>query len=186
MTYLDGSIIELPHTEKFEKEYGTYVNQHKTLRITVRVLMLCDVLNEMVIDGLLKKFGTGEREMRDDLILYERLSVFRYSVFMPLYFRRWGIQTRYDVLKNCLRLENFSGLSEIVIQQDFFITLIISNMEALLREEVNKEVKAKYIVRKYQVNISACVNLLRDKIIDLLLGQTPQNRLFDKNIYSKH
>lgn len=42
---VDGSIIELPHTEMFEKQYGTYGNQHKTLRITARVSILYDVLN---------------------------------------------------------------------------------------------------------------------------------------------
>ena len=101
------------------------------------------------------------------------------SVFISLYFKRWGIETRYDVLKNSLRIENFSGLSEIVIQQDFFITLLIANMEALLREQVNKEVKVKYPFRKYeyQVNISASVSLLRDKVADLLLGQYPQKVL---------
>ena len=283
---VDGSIIELPHTEEFEKEYGTYANQYKTLRITARVSILYDVLNEMVIDGLLEKFGTGEREMAlshsdqasiNDLILYDRgypsfdfifehqqrgvdfvmrakvgwnnvvkafvksgletqqvaimiadnepikdklynyktkikirlvrvilssgevevlitslLDEIKYpnSVFKPLYFKRWGIETRYDVLKNSLRIENFSGLSEIVIQQDFFITLLIANVEALLRGEVNKEVKVKYPLRKYeyQVNISVCVNLLRDKITDLLLGQNPQKvldyltKVFTQNI----
>ena len=52
-------------------------------------------------------------------------------------------------------------------------------MEALLREQVNKEVKVKYPFRKYeyQVNISASVSLLRDKVADLLLGQHPQKVL---------
>lgn len=63
-------------------------------------------------------------------------------------------------------------------------------MEALLREEVNKEIKVKYPLRKYeyQVNISVCVNLLRDKITDLLLGRNPQKvldyvtKIFTQNI----
>lgn len=112
------------------------------------------------------------------------------SVFMPLYFKRLGIETRYDVLKNSLRIENFLGLSEIVIQQDFFITLLIANMEALLREEVNQVVKVKYPFRKYeyQVNISACIHLLRDRMVDLLLGNKPQEildylaKIFAQNI----
>ena len=272
---VDGSIIELPHTEWLEQKYGTYANQYKTLRITARVSILYDVLNEMVIDGSLEKYSTGERTMAlshlgqassNDIILYDRgypsfdfifehqqrtidfvmraqvgynnvvkefvksglesqladimiahnepikgklynyktkirvrlvrvelssgeievlitslLEELKYpnSIFKTLYFKRWGIETRYDVLKNSLRIENFSGLSEIVILQDFFITLLVANMEALLREEVNKEVQINYPDRKYeyQVNICACVNLLRDKITDLLLGQQPQKIL---------
>lgn len=94
-------------------------------------------------------------------------------VFISIYIKRWGIEIRYDVLKNSFLIEHFSGLSEIVIPQDFFITLLIVNMEVLLREQVNKEVKVKnhFVNMSMNVNISTCVSLLRDKIADLILGQ---------------
>lgn len=81
MLAVEESIIELPHTDIFEKEYCTYAIQYKTTRITARVSILYDVLNEMVIDGLLEKFGTSERTMAlshleracdGDLVLYDR------------------------------------------------------------------------------------------------------------------
>ena len=34
-----------------------------------------------------------------------------YEQFMPLYFRRWPVETKYDILKNKLELCNFTGCS---------------------------------------------------------------------------
>jgi Transposase DDE domain len=281
---VDGSIIELPQTEALEKEYGTFCN-HQQKRVSARVSILYDVLNEMIIDGILGKISVGERSMaclhlaqasNNDLILYDRgypsfdfifehqqkeidfvmrvrvgwsnvvksfvasglasqeveimvgknesvkdkaydhqtkikvrlirvvlltgevevlmsslldEKLYPSSLFSTLYFYRWGIETRYDVLKNALRIENFSGLSELVIEQDFFITLLIANMEALLRDEVNQQLKVCFKERQYEykVNISACVSLLRDKITELLLGQQPQEVLeYLKKVFSQH
>jgi|AntAceMinimDraft_11_1070367.scaffolds.fasta_scaffold307699_1 hypothetical protein len=56
--------------------------------------------------------------------------------------------------------------------QDFYITLLV----ALLREDVNQQIQQKYNHRQhhYQVNITVSVSLLREKIVDLLLGKQPQ------------
>jgi len=44
---------------------------------------------------------------------------YTYECFKALYFKRWGIETYYDRLKNILNLENFSGLTNQAILQDF-------------------------------------------------------------------
>ena len=49
--------------------------------------------------------------------------------FKDLYFKRWGIETYYDILKNRLSLENFTGTSTISVLQDFYATIFISNLE---------------------------------------------------------
>ena len=282
---VDGSIIELPHTQALEQEYGTYANQHHTLRVNAKISTLYDVLNEIVLDGLLGKYKDGERDLallhlshtkQNDLLLYDRgyasfdfifehqqratdflmrvkvgwsnqvktfvasgldsqqidlrvaknepikdklynhqtvisvrfvrvtlptgeievlitslLDEMEYpsSIFKWLYFQRWKIETRYDILKNVLRLENFSGLSETVILQDFYIILLIANIEAILRDEVNQEIKKIKVgcQYEYKVNISACVSLLRDKIVDLLLGQEPQKMLnYLSKVFANH
>jgi hypothetical protein len=55
----------------------------------------------------------------------------------------------------------------------------VANLEALLREEVNQQIQQKYNHRQhhYQVNITVSVSLLREKIVDLLLGKNPQQTL---------
>jgi IS4 transposase len=47
-----------------------------------------------------------------------------------LYYLRWGVEIEYDVLKNTLEIENFSGRTETAIRQDFHIHIIASNMLA--------------------------------------------------------
>ena len=133
------------------------------------------------------ELSTGEIEVLITSLLDE--ANFESAIFKELYFKRWGIETRYDVLKNTLQLEHFSGTSQVVIEQDFYITLLIANMEALLREEVNQQIKQKYKHRKhqYQVNISACVGLLREKITDLLLGKHPKQVLdYLTTVFAQH
>jgi hypothetical protein len=78
---IDGSIIELPHTAELEQEYGTYANQHKTLRVQARVSLLYDVLNDLVLDGQLGRYKDGERVLAEshlavlnpgNLVMYDR------------------------------------------------------------------------------------------------------------------
>lgn len=58
---IDGSTINLPVTKDTVKVYGTYNNQKKTDDVVIaRVSVLYDVLNDIVIDGLLKPFSQGE------------------------------------------------------------------------------------------------------------------------------
>lgn len=49
--------------------------------------------------------------------------------FKELYFKRWGIETKYDTVKNQLQLEAFSGQRPITIMQDFHITFFLSNLQ---------------------------------------------------------
>ena len=43
------------------------------------------------------------------------------SRFQELYFLRWGLEEKYDVVKNKLELPNFTGRTVNVLYQDFWI-----------------------------------------------------------------
>ena len=45
-----------------------------------------------------------------------------------LYYCRWNIELSYDVLKNKLHIENFSGYNQIAIEQDFYAQILLYNM----------------------------------------------------------
>jgi hypothetical protein len=36
---------------------------------------------------------------------------------------RWGIEMKYDELKDRLQIENFTGTTKIAIEQDFYSTI---------------------------------------------------------------
>ncbi len=95
--------------------------------------------------------------------------------FAALYGRRWGVETCYDVLKNVLVLENFSGYSQQAIEQDFYCCLFLLNLKALLAEEVEQELQARYGHRqhRYQLNTAVALSLLKGQVVELFIDQEP-------------
>lgn len=58
---VDGSTVELPANEGMKAIYGTHNNQYKVEDVVIgRVSVLYDVLNDMVLDGLLRPTAQGE------------------------------------------------------------------------------------------------------------------------------
>lgn len=97
-----------------------------------------------------------------------------------LYHMRWGIETKYDELKNKIMIENFSGLSDIAIRQDFYASMFLSNLAGVAvydnREEVNaahNNPQNKYI---YQQNLNVTIGILRDNVIELVLVDSDRKR----------
>jgi hypothetical protein len=70
---VDGSTINLPMTDELVKRYGTFNNQKKTNDVVIgRVSVLYDVLNEIVLDGLLRPFSEGEVPLCREHFKYAR------------------------------------------------------------------------------------------------------------------
>lgn len=89
--------------------------------------------------------------------------------FKELYALRWGIELYYDVLKNRLSLENFTGLSSLAIKQDFYATVFLTNYEAMLVYDSNIELQDKQKENKYaqQVNKAVSFNAIKHKSFDI-------------------
>jgi len=89
--------------------------------------------------------------------------------FKELYALRWGIELYYDVLKNRLSLENFTGLTSLAIKQDFYATIFLTNYEALLVYDTNLELQDKKKDNKYaqQVNKAISFNVIKHKAFDI-------------------
>jgi len=109
--------------------------------------------------------------------------------FKELYYKRWGVEKEYDVLKNTLEIENFSGKTETAIKQDFYIHMIASNILAasfweaqeLVDAERNSKDDNKY---EYKVNIAQAASVLRDYLIPAILANSPRKR--DKLLNKMH
>lgn len=58
---VDGSTVNLPKTKELQEQYGFCNNQKTTNDVVIgRVSVLYDVLNDIVLDGLLRPFSQGE------------------------------------------------------------------------------------------------------------------------------
>ena len=106
--------------------------------------------------------------------------------FKWLYQQRWGIGTKYNDLKNTLEIENFTGYSEIAILQDFYATVLLSNMVAVMAFELRDAVKAAHSSSEnayaYKQNIRATISELKRNVIEMLITDSRLQRevLFQK------
>lgn len=105
---------------------------------------------------------------------------FKKLEFEELYFKRWPIETKYNTIKNKLKLETFSGRTLISVQQDFYATIFLANLVNITKviaddsiKEMNKEKDLKY---DYQVNESMLIGHLKNRLIKCLLIQNNRRR----------
>jgi Transposase DDE domain len=66
-----------------------------------------------------------------------------YEESKNLYFKRWGIEVKYDELKNKWEIENFSGEKPLLIEQDFHATMLVSNLASLFEQETEDKLRNK-------------------------------------------
>lgn len=102
------------------------------------------------------------------------------SEFKDLYFKRWRVEVKYDVVKNKLEMPCFGGFSENVIMQDFWISMYLANMAAIAKHEADNKIKEerkdkdnKY---EYQANVNTLIGSLRDKLADAVFSRNPAQR----------
>lgn len=102
------------------------------------------------------------------------------SEFKELYFKRWRIEVKYDVVKNKLELPCFGGFSENVIMQDFWISMYLANMAAIAKNEADAKIeevrKDKNNKHEYQANVNTLIGSLRDKLADAVFSRNPAHR----------
>ena len=127
--------------------------------------------------------SSGETE-----ILFTSLNDTKYGVedFKTLYFMRWPIETKYDILKKKLEIENFSGRLVDNIRQDFYATMVLTNLAAdffwAAQAEVENEHEQKENKYHYQVNLNHAIGVFKDLLIKTLLEEDGKKRgeMFDK------
>ena len=98
------------------------------------------------------------------------------EIFRDLYFKRWGIETNYNRLKSNIHVEEFSGLTEIAIRQDFFANVLINNLQSIIaldsKEEMDEENKDnKY---EYKINRNLSLGFMKDRIVEILTSNNPK------------
>lgn len=118
-------------------------------------------------------------------------TTFTVDTFRELYFLRWGIEGRYKEIKVSFRLESFSGYKPEIIKQDFYSTVFLSNLAALIKSmadtqlKVNGQNKYKYqanrifIIRRIKRNIISFLTQKRStmsSIINVIIEETVRNR----------
>jgi len=124
------------------------------------------------------ELSTGETEILLTNVGADELS---YEASKPLYFKRWGVETRFDDLKHKFEIENFSGQKPQLIEQDFYATVLLSNMASVMEQEAENQMKEtnrtehlKYT--EYRINKNMLVGKLRNRLIEMVLEEDDARR----------
>ncbi|MEN1968597.1 IS4 family transposase [Lentibacillus sp. N15] len=121
---------------------------------------------------------TGETET---LLTNVSSADIKYSDSQELYAKRWGIESGFNDLKHKFEVENFSGIKPLLIEQDFYATIFLSNIASLFEQEAEAEwyEKNHHKDRKYQtyhINKSILAGKLRTRLIEMVLTDDPHHR----------
>lgn len=116
-------------------------------------------------------------KIKDDAVTFiTNLNDIDISTIEKLYHKRWDVETLYNKLKNRMEIENFSGLDELCVKQDFYTTLLLSNMAACAIFESQKELdntcKKKELSKEYRINHTYAVSELKMRLIELVYTES--------------
>ena len=125
---------------------------------------VCILKNGQVVRVFKFSLSSGEKET-----LVTNLFDIPADKLPELYFLRWGVEGKYDVLKNKLELENFSGYTKNAILQDFWVSITLSIVVAIAKKEADKKIQAKLSRknnrRQQKPNVSQLVGSLKDDFV---------------------
>lgn len=163
-----SQIVEIKPSQNQSFEDKKY-RKNETLKVRLVRVKLKDGSIEILMTSLLNS------------------KIFKSNTFQELYFKRWGVETYYNELKNKLKVEYFSGYSYNTIQQDFYVAIFVSNIQTLivndLEDEINEQNKGRKL--KYKVNSNLSYGFLKDRIIALFqANEDVENEL--KTLFKKH
>ena len=105
-----------------------------------------------------------------------------------LYPYRWGIETAFDTLKNKLSIENFTGTTPIMIEQDIFASIYVCNLASDMIADAESQMNADGLYSDYKhkmaVNRAFAIGILKDRLIAAILADShdEQDAIFDRMI----
>lgn len=104
--------------------------------------------------------------------------------FKWLYGKRWGIESKYNDVKNKLEIENFTGYSPDAVLQDFYATLFLANLAGALEYDLHEEIEAAHSSPEnkyaYKMNVSMTISELKRTVVEMLAATSfiKRERLF--------
>lgn len=128
---------------------------------------------DMVVRFVSLRLPNGDLEVLVTSLLDE--SCYPTQEFLDVYHWRWQHETYHQMLKGRLDLENWTGQSLEAVLQDVHATVLLSNIESLLSQEVQEELSKEGASRKnpVQVNRAVSYHAIKERLLDLLYNDTP-------------
>jgi len=107
----------------------------------------------------------------------EELTIEEYK---RLYFLRWPVETKYDIVKNKLEIECFTGYTPNGIRQDFYTTMYLANIISVAVSEANEivdeERNHKGNKNDHKVNVNDAIGSFKDEFINACIQKSRKKR----------
>jgi Transposase DDE domain len=167
------SVVEFPIPKNLPsalQRQGYSVDRTTTVRVRLVRVEIDQTEPEILITSLL------------DLRKYP------HSCFKELYNYRWGDETKFDQIKNKLQIEVFSGHKPQAIYQDFFATIIASNLHNLICKECAQELEQLNAHKQTHVaiNQNVSIGLLKPRLVNLFTSKNPNNLFNELKVLFLH
>lgn len=196
----------------YDRGYPSYELMHEVVGCGAHFLMRCKhSFNQCVVDflasgqesalasmaaGKRSPYGKGGRKRQRMQVRLVRVALdtgeieilatslldaeqYPAGLFKDLYYKRWGVEQLYDTIKNIVCVENFTGHTHLVIQQDFHSALLMCNIHSLLLSEAEEQMPPKGPRCKYDRKINRTVSFgyMKEEMVALLRLTDPQARI---------
>lgn len=96
-----------------------------------------------------------------------------------IYQMRWGVETVFDMLKNNLQIENFTGTKPILIEQDIYACIYLCNLaqDMIADAEANNKLKdTPPYKHEMAVNKTYAVGVLKEDLIIVILERDKRRK----------
>lgn len=149
-----------------DKETKEELKKKKTLKVRMSKV----ILDTGEIEYLLSNIG-------EDIISPKEMK--------ESYFKRWQIEIGYDILKNKLHLENFTGKTKITIEQDFYAQIYTFNVLQDIKNSNTRRIQEKKLNKnlkyKYKVNVNILAGWLKNILIAVMFteDENEQEQLYN-------
>lgn len=172
-----SSQLSVGQDQTFEVTFNSYqTNDYRNDR-TFRATLMSTVYRLRFVKIPLRK--QDSEEMEDEVLLTNVTPAeFSSDDLNEVYRLRWGIETAYNVLKNRMKLEEFSGIRERLILQDIYCSVWLYNLTMLHLIEVSETREIPQERYKYEMkrNLSIAIGIVKTYFIRSLMSETREQR----------
>jgi hypothetical protein len=172
-------------SETFDKIVNIKIDKAKIKELRRRGFKETFKLGQIITFRMLKLIINGEPEIVVTNLTKYELS-FKDSI--DLFYMRWGIETKFNELKNRFEIENFSGIKANAIEQDFYATHLVSNIAGIIALETTKKIERNdkfNTIHTYKINKNILIGKLKYTLIEIFIHNNSEKvlKLYNRLIF---
>lgn len=116
---------------------------------------------------------------KEEILVTNLPNDFTYDEITSLYAKRWGVETAYHYIKNSMLLETFTGESVTAVMQDFYTSILLMNLTALVYRQQENVLSSNQTTKyRYKPNTTYLIRYIKVNFIKMLNSNTRLTKVF--------